>query len=77
MADDKDDVVMTGDKVLGKRDAALIIRADGSVEMLLPDMPDDEDVPENVVTVAALGAAAASWPDLTGPIIERFKEGMS
>ncbi|HEY6907906.1 MAG TPA: hypothetical protein VI356_00940 [Myxococcales bacterium] len=39
---------------LGAKDAALVFRADGTLEAVMPLLPEDADVPPNVMAAQAL-----------------------
>ena len=39
---------------LGPMDAAIILREDGTLEAAIPELTDEENVPDNVITGAAL-----------------------
>jgi hypothetical protein len=41
---------------LGLQDAAFVIRADGKLELFLPQRADEEALPEDEVTLAAFAA---------------------
>ncbi len=58
---------------LGPMDAAIVLREDGGLEVALPELKDEEVIPENVVTGAALMFALQS-PKIYEIIHEHFLE---
>ena len=58
---------------LGPMDAAIVLREDGGLEVAIPELSDEEVIPENVITGAALMFALQS-PKIFEIIHEHFLE---
>lgn len=55
--------------------AALVMYANGTIAMHLPKQGDDDDeVADNVITIAAFGALLAKHPERVQALIESFME---
>ncbi len=54
-------------------DAALIMRGDGEIELLVPDGEPGERVPEHVVLLMAIAGRLDSDPDFCDDLIEKMK----
>ena len=58
--------------------AALVLYADGSIAMHLPKLSDDDEeseVPDNALTIAALGGLIAKHPDRVEQLVTEFMTG--
>lgn len=61
---------------LGPKDAAIVLRSDGSLEASIPELDGDELVPENIFTGAAVMFALQN-PQLCDLIHDYFMEECS
>lgn len=59
---------------LGPRDAALIIRASGEIEMRLPTVADYEPAPDAALWVGAIGARFANDEAWRAEMAEWFRK---
>lgn len=57
-------------------EAALVMDSDGNVNIYLPHMDDDDDVPEHMQFVAALAAVATTDQEVIELIWEKFYEAV-
>lgn len=60
------------DDFLGEKDAALIIRENGNMELRLPKGEDDDYMAPNALMVAALSAVLVKNPALREQILDWF-----